>query len=107
MVFGSLGTGGSDYDGDSLDIVTFETTEEYLSVPQPGLRPGEPVVGVILDLFDADGDLLESGTDDDFDGYIDLSYGTDAGDVSPFYLHISSSAGFGDYNLYGEHLPGF
>ncbi|MDQ3023171.1 MAG: PKD domain-containing protein [bacterium] len=103
---GSLGTGGSDYDGDTDDWSYFDNSgSDYTPGTDINLNlsydNGTGTIGFTL--FDAFGVQLDFSADGD--GSEDIAYTVQPGDTCPFFLQFNCASGFSDYVFSGTSSP--
>jgi hypothetical protein len=97
---GSVGTGGSDYDGDNVDW--FQFTASVDDWPYFLVFSDTTTGAVSAHLYDSEGDLLATGQE--FEGHlemIDFSGPIDASDVGPYRVKVETASGYSDYWIEG------
>jgi hypothetical protein len=107
---GSFGAGGSNYDGDYIDVFSFDCPENYIAEFYFQYNEGTlyPLKARILD---ADGDELGASFDGG-GGYMSVQTSNPIGpdDTAPFYLEVyaeDGEDGYTDYWFGGSYyLPG-
>jgi hypothetical protein len=101
---GSLGTGGSNYDGDDNDWLWLDGSIKPGDTVDLTLEYTQATGNVDISLLDSEGDVIAASADTD--GSEAINYVLSDGDVAPIYLHIEMVGGYADYSVSGTHQVG-
>jgi hypothetical protein len=95
---GSLGTGGSDYDGDSGDVFKFDAVEGFSVAFTVMFDNATGTLDGTIE--DSEGDTIGQAFDfGDGELYVVTDDAIGPNDVAPFFLKLSSISNYTDYRI--------